>query len=135
VIGVVVRDAEVVIVRRGGEPERGRLALPGGFLEFGEAAVDGCRREVLEETGLETRSRGFVGVYDAPDRSPTQTVSLAFLLEPSGGMLQPGDDADEAIWLPIADVPSLAFDHSRIIADARALLAGALPRPPSSNAG
>lgn len=122
-IGVVVRDGQVVIIRRGGEPARGELALPGGFMDLDETAEQGCRREVREETGLETTVLGFVGVYDSPRRSPTQTVSLAFLLEPVGGELRAGDDAADAAWTPLDAVPALAFDHSQILADGRALLA------------
>ena|SRR5215218_6870036 len=117
-IGVVVHDQAVVIIRRGGVPARGQLALPGGFMELDESAADGCRREVREETGLETRVVRFIGVYDSPRRSPTQTVTLAFLLEPAGGDLRAGDDAAEAGWMSLGDVPPLAFDHSQIVADA-----------------
>jgi len=123
VIGVVLRGDEVAIIRRGGEPERGRLALPGGYLERDETAAEGCRREVLEETNVETRVRSFVGYYDAPERSPAQTVSLAFLLECTGGDLRAGDDAESAAWLPLDAIPDdLAFDHNQILVDARRML-------------
>ncbi|MGE0542291.1 MAG: NUDIX domain-containing protein [Dehalococcoidia bacterium] len=123
VIGVVLRGSDVAIIRRGGEPARGRLALPGGYLEHDETAAEGCRREVLEETNLDTRLRSFVGYYDAPDRSPAQTVSLAFLLDHTGGTLRAGDDAASATWLPLDAVPdNLAFDHNQIIGDVRRLL-------------
>lgn len=134
VIGVVLRGAEVAIIRRGGEPQRGRLALPGGYLERDETAAEGCRREVLEETNLETRLRSFIGYYDAPERSPAQTVSLAFLLEHTGGTLTAGDDAASAEWVPLDAVPhDLAFDHNQIVEDARRLLnVGAIPSPDPS---
>jgi 8-oxo-dGTP diphosphatase len=123
VIGVVLRGNDLAIIRRGGEPQRGRLALPGGYLEHDEAAAEGCRREVLEETSLDTRVRSFIGYYDAPDRSPAQTVSLAFLLEHTGGTLRAGDDAAAAEWIPLDAIPAdLAFDHNQIIADVRMLL-------------
>jgi 8-oxo-dGTP diphosphatase len=123
VIGVVLRGSDVAIIRRGSEPQRGRLALPGGYLEHNETAADGCRREVLEETNLDTRVRSFVGHYDSPDRSPAQTVSLAFLLEPTGGTLRAGDDAASAEWIPLDAIPTdLAFDHNEIVEDVRRLL-------------
>jgi 8-oxo-dGTP diphosphatase len=123
VIGVVLRGHDVAIIRRGGEPQRGRLALPGGYLEHDETAAEGCRREIIEETNLDTRVRSFIGYYDAPDRSPAQTVSLAFLLEPTGGTLRAGDDAASAEWLPLDTVPDdLAFDHYQIVEDVRRLL-------------
>ena len=123
VIGVVLRGNDVAIIRRGGEPQRGRLALPGGYLEHGETAAEGCRREVLEETNLDTRIRTFIGYYDAPDRSPAQTVSLAFLLEPTSGTLRAGDDAASAEWFPLEAIPpDLAFDHNQIVEDVCSLI-------------
>jgi 8-oxo-dGTP diphosphatase len=118
----------LVIQRR----DNGHCEPPGGILELGEQFEDGVRREVLEETGLETRAISFVGFYDSPGRSPAQTVSLAFLLEPTGGALQAGDDADSAEWIPIDAIPPLAFDHDQIVSDARALLErNPSPDPPS----
>jgi 8-oxo-dGTP diphosphatase len=122
VAGVVVRDGQVLIIRRGGEPERGKLALPGGYVDFDETTAEACAREVREETSLEVRILGLVGYYDDPRRSPTQTVSFAYLCEPSGGEARAGDDAAEVAWHPLDAVPALAFDHSRIVADARARL-------------
>src|SRR5262245_18323601 len=122
VAGVVVRDGEVLIIRRGGEPQRGRLALPGGYVDFEETTSEACAREVLEETSLQVRVLGLVGFYDDPHRSPTQTISFAYLCEPTGGDPTAGDDAAEVAWYPIDAVPELAFDHSRIVADARARL-------------
>jgi 8-oxo-dGTP diphosphatase len=119
---VIVRGQEVVLIRRGHEPGRGLLALPGGYIDRDETSADACRREVVEETGLEVAITGLVGFYDDPRRSPSQAISFAYLAEPVGGHLQPGDDADEAGWFPLDDLPELAFDHARIVADARRLL-------------
>jgi 8-oxo-dGTP diphosphatase len=122
VAGVVIQDGRLLVITRGADPRRGWPALPGGFLDMDETAADGCRREVREETGIETTLRAFIGVYDSPERSPTQTVSIAFLLEPDGGVLCAGDDADAASWVPLDALPALAFDHARIVADACRLM-------------
>lgn len=122
VVAVIVRGDQVALIRRGGEPERGKLALPGGYMERDETAVEACARETLEETGLVVRPHTLIGVYDDPARSPAQTVSLAYLVEVAGGALAPGDDAAEAFWWPLSDAPPLTFDHARILADAWALL-------------
>lgn len=54
VVGTAVeRGDEVLLCRRAIEPRRGTWTLPGGFLEVGESAVDGARRETREETGVE----------------------------------------------------------------------------------
>jgi len=71
--GVVLLDGEVVLLERDHPPEEGRWVLPGGMVEHGETARSACAREVREEAGLEVRPASFVGLYDAPGRTPEGT--------------------------------------------------------------
>ncbi|MGC9554498.1 MAG: NUDIX domain-containing protein [Thermoplasmatota archaeon] len=117
--GVVIRRGHLLLVQRGREPFRGRWALPGGFVEYGETVEAAVAREVREETGLETRVRRLLGVYSHPERDPRgHTVSVVFLLEVTGGTLRGGDDAARATWFSLDDLPQLAFDHHTIVQDA-----------------
>ena len=107
---------KVLLVKRGGEPYKGEWALPGGFLRGDETAREGALRELREETALEASAIGELGVFSKPDRDPRERViTIAFyaLVKPS--KVQGGDDADEAAWFPIDDLPQLAFDHADII--------------------
>jgi 8-oxo-dGTP diphosphatase len=65
-VGAVVVDEQgrVLLVKRATEPMKGRWSLPGGLLELGESLVDGVRREVAEETGLNVRPEAIVEVVD-----------------------------------------------------------------------
>lgn len=116
--GVVVRGNDVALVKRGHEPFKGMHALPGGFMNYGETFEHCAVREVEEETGLRTEIVSLIGVYSDPQRDPRgHVVSAAFHLRPIGGVLKGGDDAAEAEWVPLDDLPKLAFDHGRIIED------------------
>lgn len=121
VTGVLVEDDRLLLIKRGGEPERGKWALPGGYLDPNETTARGCEREMLEETGLTVAAGRAVGFYDDPARSPAQTVSVAYLVARVSGDVCAGDDADDAAWYALDALPPLAFDHARIVADARRL--------------
>lgn len=119
----------VLLVRRGEHPQLGSWALPGGHVRHGrESADDAAHRELLEETGVDARQSNAhleqLAAYSAPDRDPRiaaglQVVSIAYVaLAPGLPDAVAGTDASDARWTPVADVPTLAFDHDRILADA-----------------
>ncbi|MGP3691617.1 NUDIX hydrolase [Streptomyces sp. IBSNAI002] len=118
---------QVLMVERGTEPFRGRLALPGGFLRGSETLDETAVRELREETGLDAARFHLeqVGVYTDPRRDPRDprvvTCSyLAIVPEPAAPVA--GSDAAATRWLPVdtalASPDLLAFDHHEILADA-----------------
>ncbi|MGA5517471.1 NUDIX hydrolase [Streptomyces pseudogriseolus] len=114
----------VLLVERGQEPYAGRWALPGGFLRPDESAERAARRELGEETGL-TDVTGLhleqLRTYSEPGRDPRmRVVSVAFAaLLPDAPEAHGGGDAARARWTPYHAARDLAFDHDRILADAR----------------
>ncbi len=121
--GVLIEDGRILLIKRGREPFKGKWALPGGFVEYGERVEDAVIREFKEETGLDTEIKALVGVYSDPKRDPRgHTVSIAYLLERKGGELKGGDDASDANFFDIEGLPELAFDHAKIIEDALRLI-------------
>ena len=113
---------QVLLIRRGIEPYLGCWALPGGFVNEFEPPRDAARRELAEETGLIwPGDLHKVGAFADPGRDPRAwSVSAAFVAD-IGLELAPvagGDDAAEARWWPLASLPSVAFDHADIIAEA-----------------
>jgi len=116
--GIVVINGKVVLIRRGNDPAKGRYALPGGFVEYGERLEECVVREVLEETGLRTEVLDLVGVYSDPDRDPRgHIITAVFSLRARGGELKAGDDADGVGLHDLDALPELAFDHRRMISD------------------
>jgi 8-oxo-dGTP diphosphatase len=117
--GVIIKDNKVLLIKRRNEPYKDKWAIPGGFVEYGEKTEDAVIREIKEETGLEAKIDGLIGVYSDPDRDPRKhVVSIAYLLTDIKGKEKGGDDAKEAKWWYIKELPDLAFDHHNILDDA-----------------
>ncbi len=118
--GIVFEEGKVLLVKRKREPFKGRWALPGGFVNYNERVEDAVVREVKEETNLETEIDYLFGVYSDPDRDPRgHTVSIVYVLKRRGGTLRGGDDAEDARFFPLDELPELAFDHGKILSDFR----------------
>ena len=106
---VVIRSGHVLVVRRAAHPGRGKLAMPGGFLNIKETLLASCIREVIEETGLQISDLAAYqrsqAVFDYPGRSLRgRTVTHAFQFDLGIGqlpLLRPGSDAADAVWLPL----------------------------------
>ena len=115
--GIVVSGSKILLVRRKFDPFQGKYALPGGFVEYGETVDECIIREVQEETGLKVSVDRLLDVYSAPDRDPRgHTVTIVYVLIVEGGTLADSVET-KAEWVPLKDIPSLAFDHDAIIAD------------------
>jgi 8-oxo-dGTP diphosphatase len=121
VVATKERAPRVLLIRRKHEPFRGHWALPGGFIDMEETLEASARRELLEETGLAPRRLVQLGTYGDPGRDPRgRTISVVFLARVTAAAgEQAGDDAADARWFPLARLPRLAFDHRRILREAR----------------
>ena len=124
---VIIHDPArgIVLVERANEP-RG-FALPGGFVDEGEAVEDAAVREMREETSLDVRLTGLLGVYSRPDRDPRRhTLSVVYVGEARDAeALCAGDDARAAAFYALDALPSpIVFDHAEIIEDFRKSLQG-----------
>ena len=119
---VIARKGRIVLIKRGNEPWKGMWALPGGFAEDGETAEQCCEREAHEETGLRVKAKKLIGIFSDPKRDPRGTISGAYLCEVLGGELKGGDDATEAKWFSLSELPKLVFDHEKIMEEAKKLM-------------
>jgi 8-oxo-dGTP diphosphatase len=121
---VWIHRGRILLVRRGKPPFRGMYALPGGFVGQRETVEAAVVRELKEETGLVARPWKLVGVYSGPERDPRKpSTSVAFLMRGRAGTPRGGDDAASAEWVLLSLARPLAFDHERIVRDARRLYA------------
>ena len=111
-------DLKVLLIQRDAEPLEGKWALPGGFVRLDETLDEAAARELKEETGLSGFFLEQLYTFGAIDRDPRERViSVAYyaLVALVGRELRATTDARSAAWFPIADVPSLAFDHEEIL--------------------
>jgi ADP-ribose pyrophosphatase YjhB (NUDIX family) len=104
-VGVaVVDDGRLLLVKRGRDPGRGLWAVPGGKVGPGEPLRDAARREVAEETGLDVVVEEVIWVGEVIEDG-YHIVLIDFSGVLVGGELVAGDDADEARWVALDDVP------------------------------
>ena len=100
-------DGGIVLVQRDIEPGYGKWTFPGGFVERGATTEAAAEREVLEETGLQVRVSGIVGLYSYEGQIPAIAVFRADVI---GGEPLPLDETmavrgygrDEIPWLDLA---------------------------------
>ncbi len=117
--GAVVRDGELLVLRRAGD---GTWALPGGYADSGERPAETAEREVREETGLEVDAHALVDWYwrDADAHNPHGFVGAVFLCDVTGGELA-GSHEDRGLdFRHPDDVPEWHKDHERAARDALA---------------
>ncbi len=115
---VIVEENSIYLIKRKNEPFKDHWALPGGFVEYGETVERAAVREAKEETGMDVELRELVGVFSDPERDPRgHTVSVVFVAE-AQGTPKSGSDAKDIKRFKISHLPSLAFDHEKIINEA-----------------
>ena len=129
-IGIVVlRPAEVLLVRRGKAPNFGAWSLPGGAQELGETAEQAARRELEEETGLVVGALQLAANVDSIHRDADGRVHyhytiIDFAARWDGGAARAGGDVSEVTWAALDNLEkfSLWSEAHRVIAIGRGLV-------------
>ncbi len=111
---LVVREREILLVRRGIDPYKDCWGIPAGFQEYEEDPETTAIRETLEETGIRIRILGLLSLLYTVD-DPRKKANLAvFLGVPVEGTLRPGADASEVRWWSLDRLPDrIAFRNNR----------------------
>ncbi|MBR1928383.1 MAG: NUDIX hydrolase [Paludibacteraceae bacterium] len=113
----------VLLIQRGNEPYKGCWAFPGGFLNMDETVARCAERELEEETGIVMSGMQLVGIYSNVERDPRgRVITAAYTAITTMPQATAADDAADAKWWPINDLPHLAFDHETILNDAIKLM-------------
>ncbi len=113
-VGVaVVENGRLLLVKRAMNPERGKWSLPAGFVDQGEDPKETATREALEETGLIVQIEGVLDVFHNPPGAGGASVFILYRAQVIGGRLLAGDDAADAGFFALDQLPELAFTSTK----------------------
>lgn len=116
IFGYDGNDIKVLLIQRGNYPYKTSWAFPGGFMNINETAEQAALRELKEETGLKDVIVRQLYTYTDIDRDPRERViSIAHYALARISEVKAGDDAKEAKWFSLSEIPNLAFDHDVIL--------------------
>ncbi|MEZ4620618.1 MAG: NUDIX hydrolase [Caldilineaceae bacterium] len=120
VIGLVTQNAQVLLIQRAINPEKGKWALPGGYMDAGELPEAALRREVWEEVQLAIRVTELLTIFPMiTNRVHSQGIVLAYRAEVADRnqiALTAADDAGDAGWFHPDQLPTaLAFASTQTL--------------------
>lgn len=111
------KNKQVLLIQRNNPPFKGFWAFPGGFVDMNETLEEAVARELYEETGIKNITLNQFQAFSGINRDPRhRTISIVFT-----GIIEKiietkaGDDAGNAEWFDIINIPDLAFDHNEIL--------------------
>ncbi len=109
---------EVLLVQRGVEPELGKWALPGGYMDAGELPERALSRELVEEVGLAVETERLLDILPLMRGDFADGLVLIYSATPVDALapLASGDDVRAARWFTPKDLPSdadIAFESTR----------------------
>jgi 8-oxo-dGTP diphosphatase len=97
------------------DPQKGHWTLPSGFVDAGENPKAAAARECLEETGLVIEDLRLLDVIYSDEYPRGASILILYQAQVKSGELIPGDDARQAGYFHIDDLPPLAFASSHRI--------------------
>jgi ADP-ribose pyrophosphatase YjhB (NUDIX family) len=113
VAAILYREGRVLLVKRSVEPGLGLWCLPGGFIELGESLEQAVAREVYEETGLICRPYGIIDAEAVLGGYYGDILVICYAATWVEGVLCAGEDAMEAQFFDITQLPEFAFRTHR----------------------
>ena len=120
---VAYNGDKILLIRRGNYPYKNFWALPGGFFEKTDEDLNfGAQRELKEETGIDIDPKYFrqIKTYGHNFDPRMKIVDVAFSVRVSKkdmDKIKGLDDACDARWFNINELPKLGFHHEQIIND------------------
>jgi len=113
----VTRGDEVLLVRRGVDPEKGKCALPAGFVNAGETPEDAAIREIWEETSIRLGKMTLLNVYGNPGDGTADIIIAYGAQADDSHVAHAADDADDARFFRLDALPPTAFKTTTWLLD------------------
>jgi 8-oxo-dGTP diphosphatase len=115
-VGAVIKDDQgrLLLIKRGHEPGAGLWSVPGGRVEPGETDSEALVREMREETGLEVQAGPLLGRVRRPAPGGNVLDIRDYAVTVTGGTLCPGDDAAEARWVAVSELPRMPITEGLV---------------------
>ncbi len=118
-VSFILREGkEILLIKRGVQPSKGKWALPSGFIEADELPEQTAIRELEEETGIKGTISHLIGVYTQPTSKYGSVLLVAYDIEYASGKPRAGTDTVDAKFFPLNKMPRIPFaSHRTIIRD------------------
>jgi 8-oxo-dGTP diphosphatase len=120
--GVIISGGRALLVRRGAPPLQGQWSIPGGMLEVGETLIEGVRRELAEETGIDVEVLDLLDVFerisrDAFGKPQYHFVVVDYLCKALRGDARAGSDVSDVAWAAASELEkySITKTATRVI--------------------
>jgi 8-oxo-dGTP diphosphatase len=114
---IVIRDGEILLVKRGKEPNKGQWAIPGGSVQLGETLQTATEREIREETGLIVKAREPIYTFDFIEHDRRGQVRFHYVIvdlaaDLVAGDLHAADDASDARWFGPEEIETVGVTET-----------------------
>lgn len=116
---LIVKDDQVLLGKRSGDPGRGKWAAPSGYIEYEDDFLTTAIREAKEETGLDVELKAILNVLSSFLSPRYHFLAVYLLAGVVGGELAAGDDLEAVDWFPLSGPwPELAFQEDADVLEA-----------------
>jgi ADP-ribose pyrophosphatase YjhB (NUDIX family) len=105
-----IKEDKIALIKRGIEPSKGSWAPPSGFMEAGEKPEETALRELYEETSLRGEVKELLGIHTHDVEIYGSLVIIIFLVRITGGDIKAGDDALDAKFFKLEEIPEMNHD-------------------------
>lgn len=110
-------ELKTLFIKRNTEPCKGMMSLPGGFIYINENLTDAPARRLKDLTGMDNIFMREAGTFGDIHRYPERrviTIAYYALIKISDYTIRAGEDAQEATWISVDNIPEMPFDHTKI---------------------